>query len=44
VKNWKIAEIALMAASALIAAAKSVMKFFGYLGKMKRKSKAPAPA
>jgi len=35
----KIIEIALLAISALTAAAKSIVKFIGCIGKMKQKSK-----
>jgi hypothetical protein len=44
--KWKIAEVVLLAVSALVAAAKSLFKFITCLGKMKKKkkSKAPVPA
>jgi len=42
--KWKTAEAVLVAISALVAAAKAVIKFIVCLGKMRNNRKASAPA
>ena len=37
--KWKVVELVLLAASAFIAAIKSVVKFIGYIGKLRAKPK-----